>query len=92
MSQHHTPPDSVQSQSDNHQAPNIHLPGTFQTPSRHPHILNNPRQLGEKDKAIVDESNGVFINCLHIITPKQYLKLLRQTPDTSHTPSRHPEI
>ena len=90
ISWHHTTPDSIQSHSDNLQAPPRHLPDTFQTHSRHPPILNNPRQLGEKEEANVYESDWVFINCLHFIPPRHYPESLTQPPDTSQTPSRHP--
>ena len=84
------PTNSIQSHSDNLQAPPRHLPDTFQTHSRHPPILNNPRQLGEKEEANVYESDWVFINCLHFIPPRHYPESLTQPPDTSQTPSRHP--
>ena len=45
-------------------------PDTPQTPSRHPqleHFLAISRPLGEKEAANKNESNGMFMNCLHII-------------------------
>ena len=94
ISQHHTPSDSVQSHSDNPQAPHRHLTDTLQTPYRHPNILTNPRQLGEKENGNVDESNWMVINCLHIISPQAVSRVTQTTPrhlpDTFQTPYRHP--
>jgi hypothetical protein len=68
-----------------------HLQDTLQTPSGHPKIwpiLYNLRQLAEKESAGENEWNG----CLHIVPPWQYQESLRQTPDASQTPYRHPKI
>ena len=77
--------------------PTRHLPDTFQTPYRHPkiwHVLTNPRQLGEKEDGIIDESNWMVINCLHIISPQAVSRVTQTTPrrlpDTFQTTYRHP--
>ena len=73
---------------------------TSQTQFRHPTdtpnygaILTNPWQLGEIKAANRNESNWMFINCLHII-PSQTVSRVTQTtprhiPDTFQTPHRH---
>ena len=78
---------------DNPQTPPKHLPDTFQTPSRHPqleHFLAISRPLGEKEAANKNESNGMFMNCLHIIPPQTLFKVTKTTPDTSLPLFRHP--
>ena len=74
-----------------------HLPDTLQTPHRHPillivlgHFLAIPRPLGEKEAANKNESNGMFMNCLHIIPPQTLFKVTKTTPDTSLPLFRHP--
>ena len=76
------------------------IPRPFQTPSRH--LQDTPQTpkiwalfvhtipVGVKQAANKNESNGMFINCLHIIPPNHNPESPRQPPDTSQTPSRHP--
>ena len=81
------PPDSIQSHPRQSPDPSRHLPDTPQTPkiwALFVHII----PLGEKLAA--NKSNGMFMNCLHIIPPNHYPESLRQPPDTSQTPSKHP--
>ena len=86
MSWHHTPPDSVQSHSDNPR----HLPDTSQTPYRHPHILTNPRHLAEKEKTNEDESIGCLLIACTSYPPQALSRVtqttLRHLPDTLQTP------
>ena len=75
------------------------IPRPFQTPSRH--LQDTPQTpkiwalfvhtipVGVKQAANKNESNGMYINCLHIIPSNHNPESLRQPPDTSHTPSRH---
>ena len=70
-----------------------HLLDTLQTHFGIWHILTIPRQLGEKEAANKNQSNWMFINCLHII-PSQTVSRVTQTtprhiPDTFQTPYRH---
>ena len=87
MTWHYKPPDSIQSHPRQSPDPSRHLPDTPQTPkiwALFVHII----PLGEKLAA--NKSNGMFMNCLHIIPPNHYPESLRQPPDTSQTPSKHP--
>ena len=63
-------------------------PDTSQTPSRHPkirHILTNPRQLGDKESAIVDQSLGcLLITCTSCSTDSN-----QNHSDSPQTPLRH---
>ena len=75
------------------------IPRPFQTPSRH--LQDTPQTpkiwalfvhtipVGVKQAANKNESNGMYINCLHIIPSNHNPESLRQPPETSHTPSRH---
>ena len=72
-------------------------PETSHTPSRH--LTDTPNldkfwlsqgHWEQKEAAIKNESNGMFKKCLHIIPPNHNPESLRQPPDTSKTPSRHP--
>ena len=86
-----------QTQSWVYKTPTRHLPDTLQTPCRHPkiwHVLTNLRLLGGKEKANEDESNWMFIICLHILSPQAVPKVTQTTPrhlpDTLQTPQiRH---
>ena len=76
------------------------IPRPFQTPSRH--LQDTPQTskiwalfvhtipVGVKQAANKNESNGMYINCLHIIPSNHNPESLRQPPDTYQTPSRHP--
>ena len=63
-------------------------PDTSQTPSRHPkirQILTNPRQLGDKEPAIVDQSLGcLLITCTSCSTDSN-----QNHSDSPQTPLRH---
>ena len=82
MSQHHTPPDSVQSHSDNPQAPHRHLTDDFQTP---PHFEES-EATGRK-----------WIGYCRWVTWGVYQLLAHQIPpnsiwshsDNPQTPHRH---
>ena len=94
MSQHPTPQDSVQSHSENPQAPHRHLTDTSQTPYRHP--TDTPtfwpiRDNWEKwNKLIKMSLIGWLLIACTIHPPRHYPESLGQPPDNSQTPYRHP--
>ena len=89
MLAHHISPGSIQSHSNNPKTPPRHLPDTLQTPQIQ-HIFYQSNSTRSQETSSSRLVHWVFINCLHIIPPRQYPESLRQPPDTSQTPSRHP--
>ena len=85
-----TGPESLRQPTDTSQTQFRHLTDT----PNYGAILTNPWQLGEIKAANRNESNWMFINCLHIIPSQTVSRVTqtthRQTP--SETPSRHHKI
>ena len=72
-----------------------HLPDIFQTHYRHYkilQILTNPRQLGLKEAAIINVSQWMFINCLHIIPLQTVSRVTQKTPRPPRHPTDTPEF
>ena len=92
-SRHIIPPQAVSRIT---QTTSRHLPDTFQTPSRRPTDTPSMAHYYQSKATRRQEPSyyklvyWVFINCLHIIPPRQYPESLRQPPDTSQTLSRQP--
>ena len=82
-------PDTILSVQDTHQTPPRHLPDTLQTPQVW-HIFYQPKATRSQETSSSRLVHWVFINCLHIIPPRQYPESLIQPPDTSQTLSRQP--
>ena len=75
-------PDTILSVQDTLQTSPRHLPYTRHV-YRHPkicHVLTNLRQLGEKEKANLDESDLMVVNCLHITSPQTVSRVTQTTP------------
>ena len=76
-----------------------HPPDTIQTPSRQPQTPQNMAHF-DQSKATVKKRNKLMqmslIGCLFVSCTshplRQYPESLRQPPDISQTPSRHPKI
>ena len=89
MTWHYKPPDRIQSHPRQSPDPSRHLPDTPETPKIWA-LFVHTIPVGVKQAANKNESNGMYINCLHIIPSNHNPESLRQPPDTYQTPSGHP--